>query len=449
MGRPPKGHVRRIHGSFTATFSILGDPKSFLLDCAHTDDDAKEVQDVMLDALLRLREAGKESLAEAVLSQLAASDRPRRKGVLRLMEGVLNGTEHVALPEEQAPAAPTVHVEAGKIVTFGEFVDRWTSGDLAADYRGRIKVINQAENKRRLRVHVLDVSYRGRRIAEVPLHEFTLDHAEHVLRQESLPEGSLRHVAQIMNRVLSLAVYPARLIAQSPFPRGWLPPANPVKARSYLYPVEELRLMQHTTIPLAQRLYIGMACREGPRKGNLSRLEWTDLVLDLNGGGVLAFDSTKNADDANWALDPGTAEALRRWRRICPSKRWVFPELAVPTVRNLPRSDRPMNVHHLSKQLRTWLKECGVDRAKLYERGKDRLPLRAHDLRATFVTLALAVGRSETWVMQRTAHKTYGMLARYRRDARTLEELGVGWLTPLHEAIPELAEMAPGAPLKL
>ncbi len=64
------------------------------------------------------------------------------------------------------------------------------------------------------------------------------------------------------------------------------------------------------------------------------------------------------------------------------------------------------------------------------------------------MTLALAIGRTETWVMQRTAHKTYGMLARYRRDARTLEELGVGWLTPLHEAIPELAEMGPGAPLK-
>ncbi|MCK6536825.1 MAG: hypothetical protein L6Q84_27985 [Polyangiaceae bacterium] len=31
------------------------------------------------------------------------------------------------------------------------------------------------------------------------------------------------------------------------------------------------------------------------------------------------------------------------------------------------------------------------------------------------------------------------MIAKYRREAGTVEELGLGWLLPLHEAIPELA----------
>jgi hypothetical protein len=31
------------------------------------------------------------------------------------------------------------------------------------------------------------------------------------------------------------------------------------------------------------------------------------------------------------------------------------------------------------------------------------------------------------------------MLARYRREAKTAQELALGWLVPLHHAIPELA----------
>lgn len=43
--------------------------------------------------------------------------------------------------------------------------------------------------------------------------------------------------------------------------------------------------------------------------------------------------------------------------------------------------------------------------------------------------------------MQRTGHTTSAMLTRYRRDADSITELNLGWFTPLHEAIPELAAM--------
>jgi hypothetical protein len=66
--------------------------------------------------------------------------------------------------------------------------------------------------------------------------------------------------------------------------------------------------------------------------------------------------------------------------------------------------------------------------------------MRAHDLRGTFVTLALANGRSEAWVADRTGHTTSAMINRYRRTARSATELGLGLLAPLDEAIPELAE---------
>jgi len=33
------------------------------------------------------------------------------------------------------------------------------------------------------------------------------------------------------------------------------------------------------------------------------------------------------------------------------------------------------------------------------------------------------------------------MIARYRRQAQTVQELNLGWLKPLHEVVPELAAM--------
>ena len=61
--------------------------------------------------------------------------------------------------------------------------------------------------------------------------------------------------------------------------------------------------------------------------------------------------------------------------------------------------------------------------------------IRAHDLRATFVTISLATGKTETWISDRTGHRSHEMIETYRRRSRTwnLGELGL-----LHELIPEL-----------
>jgi hypothetical protein len=54
------------------------------------------------------------------------------------------------------------------------------------------------------------------------------------------------------------------------------------------------------------------------------------------------------------------------------------------------------------------------------------------------VTIALATGQTETWVADRTGHKSSTMINRYRRAARMAAELNLGSLQPLDEAIPEL-----------
>ena len=47
--------------------------------------------------------------------------------------------------------------------------------------------------------------------------------------------------------------------------------------------------------------------------------------------------------------------------------------------------------------------------------------------------LALAIGRSEAWVADRTGHKSSVKINRYRRAARTAAELGLGDMLPLVE----------------
>jgi integrase len=432
MARAFAGSVYRSRASWYLALSILGKRRHFRLATCPTEELARERSELLVGIVRRLREAGKEGFAEATCRQAADANDQGLINIGKLLEGILAGTEHKAPPKRRTD--PTI--------TIRKFGARWTSNELAAEYRGRLRPLDHAKNISRLKKHVYPVHFDGRAIGDTPLSEFTLDHADHLLAQPTLPAGSLRQVAQVIRRLFRLAVYPARILAQSPFPEGWLPPPNAQKERAYLFPSEDAALMAHTRLPLVKRLLIGFCTREGPRKDNAVTIEWSNLTLDLpDGGGYVVLDTTKNGSGASWALDPGTAEALRRWRPLCPSSRYVFPSPAVP--RKVDRGVRPLSVGHLGAELRTALLEAGVTRPKLFERSERRLPLRAHDLRASFVTLALATGRTEDWVVTRTGHRSSAMVAKYRREARTIEELKLGWFRPLHEVIPELSKLAP------
>ena len=76
---------------------------------------------------------------------------------------------------------------------------------------------------------------------------------------------------------------------------------------------------------------------------------------------------------------------------------------------------QPLANEKLAEQLRADLTAAGVDR---------RWP---------------ANGKSESSISDRTGHGSSVMINRYRRPARTAEELGLGPLAPLDPAIPELA----------
>jgi hypothetical protein len=91
-------------------------------------------------------------------------------------------------------------------------------------------------------------------------------------------------------------------------------------------------------IPLPCRVLYGFLAREGlrvseatgdPAKddalGNPTSLGVTWADFDLVRGGV-KLDRNKTDDPRAWALDPGVAEALRRWRKMRRKMRAAEPE---------------------------------------------------------------------------------------------------------------------------
>ena len=170
--------------------------------------------------------------------------------------------------------------------------------------------------------------------------------------------------------------------------------------------------------------------REGLRAGEAKALTWSDLDLARC---IVRLDTNKTNDPRAWALDRGVGLALEAWREHHHPRHPRPPSDALVFARP---NGGALDVR--ADDFRLDLKRAGVRRSELFERSEARAPIRLHDLRATFVTVSLANGRSETWVADRTGHRSSEMINRYRRPARTHAELGLGGLQPLHEAIPEL-----------
>ena len=135
----------------------------------------------------------------------------------------------------------------------------------------------------------------------------------------------------------------------------------------------------------------------------------------------------KTDDPRAWVLDTGVWAALKWWHETSGKPKGdalVFAGVEGPK--------------RLAEVLREHLALAKVDRAELFEHNEKRRRFNVHALRSTFVTLSLALGKSEAWVCDRTGHRSSAMVNRYRRVARTAAELGLGPLAPLDEAIPEI-----------
>ena len=172
------------------------------------------------------------------------------------------------------------------------------------------------------------------------------------------------------------------------------------------------------SIPLTHLVLYGSLAREGLRMGEALSLRWQDVDLER---GIVTLDENKTDDPRSWAMSPGVARALSTIQPygVSPAA-LVFGAIT---------EDRP------AEAFRVHLKQAGVVRAELFSDTKLRRPIRLHDLRATFVTLALANGKSESWVSDRTGHRSSSMIQHYNRQARKAAELGFPMLAPLDRAL--------------
>jgi hypothetical protein len=101
-----------------------------------------------------------------------------------------------------------------------------------------------------------------------PFMPSRVDDAEAVMRvlPSKLSRASRRHYAQLMHRILALAVFPLRLIPANPLSKGFLPKIGPGKAKGWLYPDEDATLLASSAVPLCWRILYGFLHREGPRR---------------------------------------------------------------------------------------------------------------------------------------------------------------------------------------
>jgi len=428
MAKPATGEVRQVNGVWTARVTLTGrDRPSFAMPWAQTEVEAKARALQLSAAAKQLAKVAARDTSIALLDKLAAATTDSAVRVVSIAIEKVVGRIVRPIGESSAP-------------TFRELGTQWTSGELAKKYPDHIELKRNAErDAQRLELYIYPV------IGDLPVDRITRAHAHDVMARlpETRSPKTRRNIGGLMSRLLAIAVSPAGLIEATPIPPGFLPKKGQRKALASLYPDEVGRLLACTEISLAYRVLWGFLVNEGTRTGEachdpkkpLSGLQWRDFDLKR---GKVNLDRNKTDDPRAWALQTGTAEALRQVR----SMRAHAEPGDLVFLRDDGSTFPLYGKGGLADHLRQHLKFIGLDkeRPELFITNEQRHQMRAHDLRATFITVKLANGWTETQVMDRTGHKSSEMVNAYRRTARSFQELQVGDFEPLNTAIPELCD---------
>jgi integrase len=373
------GTLRRTATGYFAQFSIGPKKrKGATLTGVGLDEKAAEARKTAIAALVaRLREAGHTSVIVNTIQKGAKASADDFRKLQQLVARIVAGKE------PGLAGAPRVRREGTTVAVLAE---DWTTGKLAEQYPDHVRVKRSSAADARMlgwlgKVRLEDgTPFGDRAVATV-----TLDHCDHVmgaLPKSAESPASRRQYAQALRRLLQYAVYPLRILPANPIPKGWLPRVSNDKAKAWLRPDEDLKLMQRRETPIVRRLLFGLLIREGLRLNEALSLTWTDVDLER---GVLNLDTNKTDDPRSWAMGQDVAAALAAWRKLRGKKAEkaprIFPQALIG--KRWP----------LARLLRDDLEAAGV--------------------------------------------------YRYKRAARTAAELGLGWLAPLDRAIPELAGLGP------
>ncbi len=306
-------------------------------------------------------------------------------------------------------------VSSGRFVTFEDVGKAWTSGELHRLYPDHVKLKKTSERD----AGRLALLYPT--IGHIALADFDVEDAlgaMRVLPKSAKRPAARRHYAQVIAKVLRLAEFPCGG-PRYPLPKGFLPkiPKGDLLFQ-HLYPEEETRLMACLDVPLAERVFYGFIHREGCRTVEALELQWRNLNREH--GTITTTHVRKNGRLGEWDAAPGTLDAVNAALR--------------ETTQLGPFEGLP-NDGQWAKRYRAALLAAGIDRAELHGNEAGRRQMRAHDMRATYVTLALARGASEAEIMRNTGHMSSGQIVLYNHAAGAWRRMGRGQLLPLGDAL--------------
>jgi len=397
VSRQASGSVFESRGKLYARTPIGGGKRH----CVHLDmpREQADARAVVLAGIARDVRATKDEATVAMLPKLldraAVANADTLKQLLELVERIVAG---------RIVAAKSVPVTS---LTFKALGDRWVSGELATAYPDHVKKKRTSDDDSNLLTKWIYPL-----VQNVPLRSFTLDHAEQIMKAlpPELSGSTRRHVAQTMNRVLKMAMYPLRAITANPLPSGWMPRLGATKKQEMIHTDEHDTYLARSEVPLMSRLFAGPLAREGMRHDEGEQLTWGDLDLKR---GLVRLDENKTDDPRSWTLNPSVSRSLAHWyllRGKPASDQLVFSKNGTTRLRWRP------------EDYRTELRACGIERPELFAGRTVTKPTGFHGLRGLMITESLARGKSEAWIMDRTGHKSSQMILHYQRRARTFIE---------------------------
>lgn len=305
--------------------------------------------------------------------------------------------------------------------TFGDVFEYWISGELKRRWP---QVCKDMGDERVSAARSMFAKHIGGILGSRACADITLEDAEQLLPLiADLRPSSRRKYQTVVKLVMEFSVYPLRLRTSSPIPRKYVEGPGKGPAFSFLYADEEARLVSNRDIELDERVALGFTSRNGTRIGETKRARQRDIDLER---GTFTLPKTKTEDARMWKLDEDVLLAMRAYREL-------LAERGLDVSGNAPLFPGLASAYD-ARRFRERLLSSGVDRLDLHEPTGDLQRIRIHDLRATFVTLALATGKSDRWVRDRTGHCAL-VLDKYRRPARTAAELSLDWFAPLHSLL--------------
>lgn len=311
-------------------------------------------------------------------------------------------------------------------VTFYDVAEQWMTG----------KIPNVTVRVNRKELHSMLKRCVYREVGHVPVELFGVQHLEQVYNSPhiaDLAQSTRVGYWFLAEQVISLALYPLKLIKSHPIPRGARPRVERHRVPAALWPTDDWAVCQEKSISVHDRMIFAYTAREGARIGEAWALKWSG-VQRMARAYVLRCWWEKTKQWGQWVASPGTVEGLLAYR----AKHWpdAGPNDLVfhPTF---PKS-------HAALTFRKYLAAAGLEetRPELFERGEgagSQDHVRSHECRALWVTLAIARGCSDAQVREHTGHESARMIRRYTRDAELFR--AAGWLTlpRLDASIPELA----------